>query len=82
MICATLKGNESTGQKNETHVAKTEISPTLSNRANVSLSWKCKLGLTLEDRKKKKKWKRLGANEQTSLTALLSGKTRVRGRKN
>lgn len=71
-ICAMLKGNESTGLKNETHVTKTQISPILSNRANVLLSWKCKLGLPLEDRGKKKKKRRkgLGANEQTHIWLL------------
>lgn len=62
-----LKGNESTGLKNETHVTKTQISPILSNRANVLLSWKSKLGLPLEDGGGGKRRKRLGANEQTHI---------------
>lgn len=53
MLCAILTGNESTGLKNETHVAKIKISPVLSNRPNVLLSWKCKLEPPLEDREKK-----------------------------
>lgn len=61
MICAIHKGNESTDLKNETYAAKIETSPILSNRANVSLLWKCKLGPPLEDRRKKKKMKKAGS---------------------
>lgn len=75
-------GNESTGLKNETEAAKIKISPVVNNRPNILLLWKCKLEPPVEDGGKKKRWKRLRANEQTRLTALLSGKTRGGRRQN